>query len=230
VQGAAGDPAVRALFLLLAGVFGVVLPWLMGPRWLARPQVYLLWLFLPVPLVVGAVAESIAGEREHHTLEPLLATRLPVRAMLAGKIAAATGFGWLSSALVMLAGLVVVNLAAPSTAPSLYSPALVGVSLGLGILTAFFTACVGISVSLHAATVRRAYVAVTATILVIAAATTGGAALLLHLGVLYLPQITPTSLALPTPAATAALILALADLALFIFATRQYRRGRLLTG
>jgi ABC-type Na+ efflux pump permease subunit len=218
-------PTLRWLWLLLIGVFGIALPWQTGPDWLESPQGLLLWLLLPIPLVVGAVAESVAGEREHHTLEPLLATRLPIRAMLAGKIVATTGFGWLGSAIVMLAGLVVVNIVTPSAQFQFYSPAWAAAGLGLGLLAAFFAAGVGISVSLHTATVRRAYVAVTAALLVVAAILAAGTALLLYLRAAYVPDGAPTSLVLTL---AAALLFALADLALFALASRQCRRTHLL--
>ena len=225
-HAAAANPTMRLLWLLLAAVFGVALPWQMGRDWLEHPQMLLVWLLLPIPLVVAAVAESIAGEREHHTLEPLLPTRLPVRPILTGKSIAATAFGWLGSAILMLVGLMVVNLTA-SSAPLLYPPALAGASLGLGLLVAFFTACVGISVSLHAATVRRAYMSVSMMLLVIAFALVGGVALLLHLSLAFLPNLARGLPILPTPL-TVAPVLMLADAALFILANRQFCRTRLL--
>jgi ABC-type Na+ efflux pump permease subunit len=51
------------------------------------------------------ITDSIAGERERQTLETLLASRLPDRAILLGKVAAITLLGWLLLALGALPGI-----------------------------------------------------------------------------------------------------------------------------
>ena len=58
----------------------------------------------------GRVADSFAGERERHTLETLLASRLPDRAILFGKVLAAVGYGWVLVMLMLVLSLVTVNL------------------------------------------------------------------------------------------------------------------------
>ncbi len=51
------------------------------------------------------ITDSIAGERERQTLETLLASRLPDRAIVLGKIIAVTLFGWGLLLLGMIPGL-----------------------------------------------------------------------------------------------------------------------------
>ena len=153
VAAIAANAVTRAALAALAVIFGIALPWWLGHQWLDGPLILIVWLILPVPLVIAAIAESIAGERERHTLEPLLATRLPVRAILTGKILAAAIFGWLVSLVIMLVGLTVVNLADRGDVLRLYSPGLGSAILWFGLLATLFTACVGVTVSLHATTV-----------------------------------------------------------------------------
>ena len=45
-------------------------------------------------MVSSLVADSFAGERERHTLETLLASRLPDRAILAGKLLVPVAVAW----------------------------------------------------------------------------------------------------------------------------------------
>ena len=56
------------------------------------------------------IADSFAGERERHTLETLLASRLSDRAILFGKIAACIAYGWLMAMLCVLVGTITENV------------------------------------------------------------------------------------------------------------------------
>jgi len=107
-------------------------------------------------LVISVIADTFAGERERHTLETLLASRLPDRAILLGKVAAAAGYGigvtWLS----LLLGLVTANLAVRQGGLLLYSPTAALGILGLSLTSAMLAASGGALVSLRAATVRQA--------------------------------------------------------------------------
>ena len=79
----------RFSLVILVLVFGVFLPFQSGAEWVESPATVFYWGWVPLMLVSGAVADSFAGERERHTLETLLASRLPDRAILLGKMAAA---------------------------------------------------------------------------------------------------------------------------------------------
>ena len=227
VAAIAANAVTRAALAALAVIFGIALPWWLGHQWLDGPLTLIVWLILPVPLVIAAIAESIAGERERHTLEPLLATRLPVRAILTGKILAAAIFGWLVSLVIMLVGLTVVNLADRGDVLRLYSPGLGSAILWFGLLATLFTACVGVTVSLHATTVRRACVAMSVLLVLLIFAIAAGAAVVLHLEPSFTPQ-PPFTLPTVPASTTGALLLLLADIGLFILAGRQFRRARLL--
>jgi ABC-2 type transport system permease protein len=142
--------------LLFLVVFGVALPWQMGREWIASPLALVYWAWLPLFMVNTVVADAFAGERERHTLETLLASRLPDRAILFGKIGAAMGYGvgltWLS----LLLGLVTTSLVDGAGRMLMYPP-----EVGIGIMAfslvgAGLAAGGGVLVSLRAATVRQA--------------------------------------------------------------------------
>jgi len=84
----------RLSMIIMFVVFGVFLPLQSGDRWVTSPVTMLYWAWVPLMLVTGFIADSFAGERERHTLETLLASRLPDRAILFGKVAAAVAYGW----------------------------------------------------------------------------------------------------------------------------------------
>ena len=146
----------RFSLVMLVLVFGVFLPFQSGAEWVESPATVFYWGWVPLMLVSGAVADSFAGERERHTLETLLASRLPDRAILLGKMAAAIAYGWGLVIVMLVLSLVTVNLSA-RTGPLLMFPwrFAVGAPL-LAFLGAGLAATAGVLVSLRAQTVRQA--------------------------------------------------------------------------
>lgn len=214
------------LAALALGVFGGLLPWLLGHDWIDRPVLIILWLLLPIPLVIVAVAESFAGEREHHTLETLLATRLSTQAILLGKTIAATLFGWLASLVLLVTGLFTVNIVHEHTSPHLYSLSSGAAILGLGFLVALFTACVGVLTSQDAANVRQARTTLTLLIVVILISVALALAALAHLlpGWAEVAALSPAMLL----TAGATVLLVIADLSLYAVAAARFSRPRLI--
>ena len=146
----------RFSLVILVGVFGVFLPLQAGADWVKSPATVFYWGWVPLMLVGSAVADSFAGERERHTLETLLASRLPDAAILLGKIAAAVSYGWGLVLVMLVLSLVTVNVSA-RTGPWLLFPwrFAVGAPL-LALLGAGLAATAGVLVSLRAPTVRQA--------------------------------------------------------------------------
>lgn len=142
--------------LLMIFVFGAFLPLQTGRAWVRSPVVLLYWTWVPLLLVVSVVADSFAGERERHTLETLLASRMPDRAILFGKVLAAVGYGWGVAVTSLLLGLITVNLAHGRGELLLYPPLVALGGVGLSLLVAGLAAGAGVLVSLRAATVRQA--------------------------------------------------------------------------
>ena len=142
--------------LLLAGVFGIFLPLQSGRGWVETPAVLIYWTWVPLFLVSSVIADAFAGERERHTLETLLASRLSDRAILLGKFAAAVAYGVSIAWLCLLLGLVIVNLVHGAGELLLY-PLNVAVGIvALTLLGAGLSAGAGVLVSLRASTVRQA--------------------------------------------------------------------------
>ena len=142
--------------LIFVGVFGILMPLQMGRDWVESPMTLVYWVWVPLFMVTGVIADSFAGERERRTLETLLASRLSDRAILFGKVGAAVSYGWGLTLISLLLGLVTVNLAQGHGELLLY-PLLIGLGIVvLSLLGAGLAAGAGVLVSLRASTVRQA--------------------------------------------------------------------------
>ena len=151
--------SVRTMVLNLVvpvGMLGIFLPLQEGRGWVSSPLVLLAAVLLPAILVGMKIPDSFAGERERHTLGTLLASRLPDRAILFGKVVTAVAYGWGMGLFAFLLGLVTVNVVHWDGRLLLYSPRIALVAVGLSLLVAVFVAGVGIFISLRAATVQEA--------------------------------------------------------------------------
>lgn len=126
---------VRARFgwgalLLITAAWGFAAPLLLGGFAAGSLLVPLAWAALPITLAGAMITDAIAGERERQTLETLLASRLPGRAILLGKVAAITLLGWLLLALGALPGILHQVLALPGGAgvsPSIIARMVLGI-------------------------------------------------------------------------------------------------------
>jgi ABC-2 type transport system permease protein len=153
------QPALRGGWigvLIIIALYGIFLPYQAGPSWVSNPGLQLLWLWLPFLMVSNVVADTIAGERERHTLETLLASRLSDTAILLGKIASAVAYGWGITLAGILAGLITVNVTSRAGKLLLFSPEIAVGLVALTFLSALLSAGLGVLISLRAATVRQA--------------------------------------------------------------------------
>lgn len=142
--------------LLYGAVFGIFLPMQTGIAWLQQPLLLVYWVWIPLFLVSAVIADSFAGERERHTLETLLASRLSDRAILLGKVGAAIVYGWGLSMACVLIGVVTINIANWHGVFLFYTwDVFIGILL-ISFLGSGLAACAGVLVSLRAATVRQA--------------------------------------------------------------------------
>ncbi len=143
--------------LVVLAVLGVFLPLQAGAHWLANPALALSWLWLPVSLTMNLVADAFAGERERHTLDTLLASRLSDQAILIGKLAAASLYGFSLAVLSMLTAAVTINVAFPAGYVQFYPLDTFPVLLAAVLLINVLMASLGGLVSLHAQTARQAF-------------------------------------------------------------------------
>jgi ABC-2 type transport system permease protein len=145
---------LSALIALL--MLGVFTPLQMGTMWLTSPLMLAYWPLLASGMVSTLIADAFAGERERHTLEALLATRLSDSAILIGKVVAAVLYGLLFTVVNILVGIVVLmsrHWGEDFVAPPLSQLVLIVVLVTLACAT---LAGVGVFISLRAATVRQA--------------------------------------------------------------------------
>ena len=143
-------------FILVLVVFGVVMPWQLGRAWVDSPMMLLYWGWVPLTLLSNVVIDAFAGERERHTLETLLASRLPDRAILFGKMLAAIAYGLAVTVCSLVLGIVTVNILVGQGALLLYPAATLAGALVASVLGATLIAGLGVLVSLHSASVRQA--------------------------------------------------------------------------
>ena len=98
----------------------------------------------------------MAGERERHTLETLLASRLSDSAILIGKIIAAVFYGVGFAVVNLVIGLVAVNVAHREEGLLLFGAQRFAVTIVLTILASLLMAGIGVFISLRASTVKQA--------------------------------------------------------------------------
>ena len=142
--------------LVILVIFGVVIPLQSGVEWVTSPASAMVWAWMPYMWVYSVVADSFAGERERHTLEALLATRLSDRAILFGKLLAALAYGFALTWSILLVSLVTINIAVRGEGLLLFSPLMTLAALVFSILISGLSASIGVLVSLRAGSVRQA--------------------------------------------------------------------------
>ena len=142
--------------LIVVLMLGIVTPLQMGPLWLTSPLMLAYWPLLSSGMVSTLIADAFAGERERHTLETLLASRLSDTSILLGKVLAAILYGLLFTFANIVVGIISVSIVhsdggiqAPPATHVLYM--LLLVTLACSTL-----AGTGVFISLKAATVRQA--------------------------------------------------------------------------
>ena len=142
--------------LILALILGVVAPVQLGADWVQSKLIIGYWPFLSATMVSSLIADSVAGERERHTLETLLASRLSDSAILIGKIIAAVIYGVGFAVANLLIGLVAVNIAHREQGLLLFGAQRFAVTIVLTILASLLMAGIGVFISLRASTVKQA--------------------------------------------------------------------------
>jgi len=160
--GGSGRGVIAAL--LLIGIASILWPLQMGRAIFTSPTPIIVdGLLLPYIILQTVIADSFAGERERHTLETLLASRLSDRAILFGKVGAAVAYGSAAGLIGALAQAVVANLSPKNADVGLafYPVGSIVVIIALALLMSLLTASVGCLVSLRAATTRQAQLSLT---------------------------------------------------------------------
>jgi ABC-2 type transport system permease protein len=213
--------------LVVVGVFGILLPTQMGRAWAESPTVPFFGAWLALYLVTMVVADSFAGERERHTLETLLASRLSDRAILFGKLGAVVvyslGLTWAGLGV----ALVSVNVAYGRGELLLYPAVVVLATVVLSFLAAMLAAGAGVFVSLWSKTVRQAQQTLGIAVLLLLFVPTFGARALPPEWKARLIEAVMTADPLQTTLLIG-LILGGLDVGLCVLALDRFRRDRLI--
>jgi ABC-2 type transport system permease protein len=107
-------------------------------------------------LIATTTAESFAGERERHTLETLLASRLPDGAILFGKLLMSVLFGWGMTLFLLVVSLVVVNILERDGGFQFYQSNILWINVTGSLLMSGMVAGLGVLISLRSQTVQSA--------------------------------------------------------------------------
>jgi len=213
--------------VLFVAVFGIVLPLQTGSKWVTSPAIAVAWAWAPMFLVTTVIADAFAGERERHTLETLLASRLSDHGILLGKMGAAIGYAGAVTAASLLAGVVAVNLVHARGGILVYPLQIVLAMCVLGFLGALLVAAVGVLISLRSATVRQAQQTLGGAIMVL---------LFVPIGLLRLMPAEWTARVSSSPVSMAQLAIlglgafAALDAGVVALAMVRFRRARLIAG
>lgn len=148
----------KSIVILLVPIvlFGVIFPIQFREEWLVSGWSLIVAVITPLLLIASTIAESFAGERERHTLETLLASRLPDRSILLGKLLMSVLFGWGMTLILLLLSMIMVNMLEWQGAFKIYSPMIFGADFAASLLMSGMVANLGILISLRAPTVQGA--------------------------------------------------------------------------
>lgn len=214
----------RYLMLILTPVLlGLVFPWTWGPDWVTDFPTMLLAFFTPVLIIGVMITDSFAGERERHTLETLLASRLPDRAILLGKYTFSVVVGWSITLAFLVLSLVMVNIAHGHGQILLYTPTVALADLALSFLGATLTAGAGILISLRAATAQQAAQTLMALLLFPVIILQVAAVMLKDQLSTLLPRLDEQAILV-----VILIVLAVLDVAAFWLALKRFQRSRLV--
>jgi ABC-2 type transport system permease protein len=214
---------MRFLMVLASPVLlATVLPLTWGPRWLEQVPPLAISALIAVLLVMMLIPESIAGERERHTMSTLLASRLPDQAILFGKMIPAIGVAWVTAILAVILSLVTTNIAHGRGELLFFTAPIALGSLAISLLMAILTAGLGVFVSLRAATSQEASQILMALILV-------PAMVLQVVPLLFRDQMGRVIESIDGPQVLAIIlaILVVADIAVMLAAVNRFQRSRL---
>src|SRR5262245_44677865 len=214
--------------LIMVGVIGIVMPLQLGAQRYFGPPALVGLTFVCLAGILAVVADAFAGERERHTLETLLASRLPDQAILLGKMAACLGYGLLLSIITIAVGIITVNAANWNGHVLFYRDAASWLCLFLAPpLLGGAVASAGVLVSLRAATVRQAQQTLTYAMLVVFLTLTFGTNAVPINVRLWFTRILVAWSAVDVVLAASAVVLTL-DLLLVLSALSRFQRSKLI--
>jgi len=142
--------------LLPVILLGIVIPWRAGPAYVDNTVALVVPALMPLLFVLVLVADSFAGERERHTLETLLGTRLSDQVILLGKVTAAVLYAWAIFVITLAVAVLGINIMYGHGRLIMFPMSRLVPTLIYDFLLAVLLSCIGVFVSLRAPTVRQA--------------------------------------------------------------------------
>lgn len=211
--------------------YAFLFPIQMGRDWVTDPiPVGILSLVLPTIIVGVIVPDAIAGERERHTLPTLLASRLPDRAILYGKLGFGVVLGWLGVPAMLAISLAAVNVTAAGDGWLMYDAELLLGLLVFALLIGALSGGMAIFVSLRARTAQEAQqLTVLGLMLPMMVVGFGLTLLITNEDFRRILEDLVGSLDLAAIALTLMALVAVADIVVIAAADRRFRRGRLIS-
>lgn len=155
-QGQTSQRATQMRIVLIVFLFGIIIPWRAGPAYVENPMSLIVPTLIPIFAILGIVTDSFAGERERHTLETLLASRLSDQSILIGKMLCAVLVAWVVFFIMLVLGLVGVNIAHSHGKLLMFPTNRLITALVFNVLLSMVISSAGVLVSLRAPTVRQA--------------------------------------------------------------------------
>ncbi len=105
-------------------VFAIILfsiwPAMSGAMMMGSPWCALMWAWIVTIMTTPYVADSFAGERERHTMDTLLSSRLPDKAIVIGKLMSASLCSWVTGMLSLPLSVLLANAFSPNHAVHLH--------------------------------------------------------------------------------------------------------------
>ena len=155
LQRGSSKRVMLASSLLPVILLGIVVP-LRASNYVSNPLSLIPPALMPLLFIMALMADSFAGERERHTLETLLATRLSDRSILAGKITAGVLYACGVLCVTLILGMISNSIAFGHGRLLIFPIKYLWTVFVFDFLLVVLLSCVGVFVSLRAGTVRQA--------------------------------------------------------------------------
>jgi ABC-2 type transport system permease protein len=153
-QGSSKKTLFSIFFPVL--MMAIVFPLQMSEEWMGSAWSLVAAFLIPMITVGVVVPQAFAGERERHTLETMLASRLPDRAILFGKLLTAIAAGWGLTLLVMLVSLIPANALSWTGRVRIFDLDVALANVFVSLLISGVMASLGVLVSLRSTTAQGA--------------------------------------------------------------------------
>lgn len=152
-----GQGRVKAVLQLFSmPLLGILLALQDGETVLRQPLVSVIPVLLASSLASAMCADSFAGERERHTLETLLASRLSENAILFGKLAAVVLYAWGNALLYLAAVWAAANIVHRGSGIQLYDPLVGTIGVVGSLISSLLAGALGVLVSIRADSTKQA--------------------------------------------------------------------------